>query len=287
MSYHREWKYCLVFMLAIPHLFPACRGETQVISHRGFPTAPENTIPAILHAIGQGCDIVEVDVRLTRDQRAILMHDPSVDRTTTGRGEVAELSFRQIRQFDAGIGFSEEFAGTPVPSLEEVLEAVEGRIGVYLDLKVTDVEKIVTLVQRAKAPPQIYYRTYLPHLAEEIRRLDSAAPIILSLERYSGNRVLMDSLFEDIPGLILTADLEEWDLEAVSYTKRLGQPVFIDLLGRRRSEKDFLRAIDFEPVAIQTDQPARLLRLLNREKGTRTPKMKVSTTSLSMKGGNE
>jgi len=63
-----------------------------VIAHRGAADeAPENTLPAIEAAIRMGCDIVEVDVRLSRDGKVVLIHDATVDRTTNGRGRVDEL----------------------------------------------------------------------------------------------------------------------------------------------------------------------------------------------------
>ncbi|MEO1009423.1 MAG: glycerophosphodiester phosphodiesterase family protein [Planctomycetota bacterium] len=108
-----------------------------VVAHRGAhrglgASAPENSIAAIEDAITMGCDMVEVDVRRTSDGRFVLMHDTTVDRTTTGSGYLHQLTLsevRRLRLLDA--------AGEPtdhaVPTLEEALEACRGRILINLD----------------------------------------------------------------------------------------------------------------------------------------------------------
>lgn len=98
-----------------------------IASHRGGgATAPENTLPAISAALAAGFDYVEVDVALTADGHAVLMHDASVDRTTDGHGRVAELTLAQIRTLDAGSWFDASFAGTTVPTFVEFLDVLAG-----------------------------------------------------------------------------------------------------------------------------------------------------------------
>ena len=63
------------------------------------------------------------------------MHDASVDRCTDGRGDVAAMTFAEIRKLDAGAKFGDAFRGTAVPAFEEVLEFARGKIGVYIDAK--------------------------------------------------------------------------------------------------------------------------------------------------------
>src|SRR5689334_13189345 len=106
------------------------------IAHRGEHLRnPENTVPAFREAIRLGADYIEVDVRTTADGKLVLMHDATVDRCTTGHGEVAKMTFDEIRALDAGIRKDPEFAGTKVPTFDEVLDLARGRIGVYVDVK--------------------------------------------------------------------------------------------------------------------------------------------------------
>lgn len=113
-------------------------GETAFIAgHRGgSAAAPENTLPAVRAAIARGFDYVEVDLTLTADGHAVLMHDATVDRTTDGTGRVADLTFAQVRALDAGAWFGAEFTGTRVPSADELLDVLEGsHVRAILDLK--------------------------------------------------------------------------------------------------------------------------------------------------------
>jgi glycerophosphoryl diester phosphodiesterase len=110
----------------------------QVIAHRGASAhAPENTLAAFRLAAELGAGFIETDLRVTREGRFVLRHDTRVNRTTSGRGRVADLAFDAVRRLDAGRWFGEEFAGEHVPSLEEAL-ALAGQLGlgIYLELKV-------------------------------------------------------------------------------------------------------------------------------------------------------
>lgn len=105
---------------------PRTPGEAAFIaSHRGgAATAPENTLPAIAAALAGGFDYVEVDVALTADRQPVLMHDATVDRTTDGHGRLSALTLDQVRTLDAGAWFDPVYAGTPVPTLDEFLDAL-------------------------------------------------------------------------------------------------------------------------------------------------------------------
>ncbi|WP_137846053.1 glycerophosphodiester phosphodiesterase family protein [Microbacterium sp. 2FI] len=103
-------------------------GEAAFIaSHRGGgASAPENTLPAIEAALAEGFDYVEVDVALTADGHAVLMHDATVDRTTDGHGPLSSLTLAEVRTLDAGSWFAPAYAGTPVPTLVEFLDLLAG-----------------------------------------------------------------------------------------------------------------------------------------------------------------
>jgi glycerophosphoryl diester phosphodiesterase len=92
------------------------------VAHRGHSIAyPENTLEAYRKAIELGVEMIECDVNITRDGMLVMMHDPSLDRTTTGSGLVSASTWEEIQQLDAGGKFKPEFAGARVPSTEETL----------------------------------------------------------------------------------------------------------------------------------------------------------------------
>lgn len=112
------------------------QGRTLVFAHRGArERAPENTLPAFEQAAVLGTDGVELDVQLSADGALVVIHDFSVDHTTDGTGRVAEKTLAELRQLDAGSWFAPQFAATRIPTLDEVFEALGGRLLINIELK--------------------------------------------------------------------------------------------------------------------------------------------------------
>ena len=89
-----------------------------ISAHRGFSAAaPENTLPALEAALAAGAHVAEIDVKLTKDGKLVLMHDFNLDRTTDGKGPVSSLTLAEIKELDAGRWFDGKFARTKVPTL--------------------------------------------------------------------------------------------------------------------------------------------------------------------------
>lgn len=112
-------------------------GRVHVCGHRGYSLHyPENTLPAFQAAKAAGATTVEIDVVLTADGEPIILHDLTVDRTTSGRGFAADLSLEQIRRLGAGVRFHPAFAGTKIPTVAEALGwAKADDMGVVLEIK--------------------------------------------------------------------------------------------------------------------------------------------------------
>jgi glycerophosphoryl diester phosphodiesterase len=126
------------------------RWRTLKIAHRGSSgTHPENTISAFLAAAQEGADMCELDVQSTRDGAVVVIHDETVDRTTDGRGAVADLALEEIQRLDAGIKFGESFRGQRIPTLDEVMKAVRGKLGLNIEIKEGAVERQVCRLMRS------------------------------------------------------------------------------------------------------------------------------------------
>jgi glycerophosphoryl diester phosphodiesterase len=107
--------------------------ERLVVAHRGASAAEtENTLPAFELAIAAGADVVEFDVRMSADGVAIVMHDPRVDRTTDGQGLVSELGIEDLRRLRIR---TRDGGTTVVPTLEQTLASLSGRVGVDVEIK--------------------------------------------------------------------------------------------------------------------------------------------------------
>ena len=113
-----------------------------MIGHRGaMACAPENTLLSIHKAMELGADWVEIDVHLV-DEHLIVIHDETLDRTTNGRGHLADYTFQEIRALDAGLG-------QKIPTLQEALEVTAGVVGLNIELKGNGTAKaLISLLEK-------------------------------------------------------------------------------------------------------------------------------------------
>ena len=129
--------------------------QAQITSHRGSSyEAPENTLPAIEKAIEDMADYVEIDVQETKDGVVVVYHDSSLRRITGDAGRIWEYTYGELLLMDFGGWFSEEYAGTQIPTLEQVLELCRGRIAINIELKADRVSE--TLVEKTLELVELY-----------------------------------------------------------------------------------------------------------------------------------
>lgn len=122
-----------------------------VVAHRGASGyAPENTFAAFDLARELGATGIETDVRATRDGALVLLHDETVDRTTGGSGPIADLSWAEVAQLDAGSWYAPEFAAQRIPRLEEVINRYLGDLVLCLELKADEAGEPLVRLLRAR-----------------------------------------------------------------------------------------------------------------------------------------
>jgi glycerophosphoryl diester phosphodiesterase len=120
-----------------------------VTGHRGaMGSEPENTLRSFRRAVREGCDEIELDLRVTVDGRLVVLHDATVDRTTDGSGAVADLTFDEVRALDAGLG-------EQVPTWAEAVAAVDVRFQAEVKAEAA----IPLLVESLRADPDLASRT--------------------------------------------------------------------------------------------------------------------------------
>lgn len=140
-----------------------------VVGHRGAAgILPENTLKGFRYAIELGCEYVECDVHLTRDDHLIVMHDETVDRTTNGTGAIRSLSFEEIRRLDAG-------EGEKVPTLDEVLALTRGKVQLLCELKGEGVEDAaVDVVLAYRMADEVVFTSFFPERIQRVKRRDAS-----------------------------------------------------------------------------------------------------------------
>ena len=157
-----------------------------VIAHRGACRyAPENTLASFRLAADQGADAIELDAKLSVDGVVMVIHDPTVDRTTGASGAVAALSRARLKQLDAGSFKAPQFAGEPIPTLEEVFAAVGQRL--LINVELTNyanpgdalVQKTVDLVRAFHLEEKIIFSSFHPLNLWRARRLLPQVPVAL------------------------------------------------------------------------------------------------------------
>ncbi len=151
----------------------------KVFAHRGAKAvAPENTLPAFAKAIELGADGVELDVQCSKDGVLVVMHNFTVDHTTDGRGRVDDLNVAELTKLDAGSHFGSSFAGVGVPTLEEVLALVGGKLHLNIEVKSEDsmggdeVEPLVALIHSGNLYDQVIVSSFNPITLLKLRHTD-------------------------------------------------------------------------------------------------------------------
>jgi len=170
------------------------RARPIIFAHRGSSShAPENTLAAFRFALDQGADGIELDAKLTADGRVVVMHDATLDRTTSGRGYVWKHTLAELRKLDAGSAFSAAFEGEPIPTLDEVLELAGNRLIVNIELsnystpRDSLVQTVCAVVRSHATRHQVLFSSFLPgNLARCARLMPEAPRGLLALPGWKG-----------------------------------------------------------------------------------------------------
>lgn len=136
------------------------------VAHRGYSSVnPENTLAAYASAMRAGADFVEIDIQTTADGVPVVMHDPTVDRTTNGTGEVALLDSAYVTGLEAGSWFSPAFAEQPVPTFQQMLDLMStGASDMLLEIKEResrdDVDRVIDMILAAGVGDRIVVQSF-------------------------------------------------------------------------------------------------------------------------------
>ncbi|QKS70875.1 glycerophosphodiester phosphodiesterase [Paenalkalicoccus suaedae] len=152
----------------------------QVIAHRGNKKYyPENTMVAFKSAANYPINGIECDIQLTRDRVPVIIHDPTLERTTNGVGRVADMSYKDISELDAGAPFSNEFSGEKIPSLEEFCAFInQTNLTFHLELKEQlesegFVKRVLEIVKQAGMIDKTVVSTFIHPYLKEVKEFDS------------------------------------------------------------------------------------------------------------------
>ena len=154
--------------------------EVQIAAHRGSSmAAPENTLAAVEQAILDGADYVEIDVRETADGVPVLLHDRDLRRVAGDERQIWEVRSAELADIDVGSSFDPAFAGEPMPTLEQVIEAVRGRAKLYIEIKPAPetpelVRRVIELLQAEDAVEGTIVASMSPAVLDAVHEQEPA-----------------------------------------------------------------------------------------------------------------
>jgi glycerophosphoryl diester phosphodiesterase len=157
-----------------------------LIAHRGLSAkAPENTLASFEQAAGiAGIDMVELDVRLTKDEEVIVLHDRTLQRTSTGNGPARNYSLEEIRRLDAGSWFHPKFAQQRIPTLREVFQKIGNRLWADVEIKSDFLhrespglmeERVLEVVRSCGMEERVLISSFNHQALSRIKRMKSSA----------------------------------------------------------------------------------------------------------------
>jgi len=252
----------VALMVGLAGPSPTAEQRTILTSaHRGeHHRHPENSLPAIQTAADAGMDYVELDIRTTSDGKLVLMHDPTVNRMTNGKGKVAEMSFAEIRALDLGARFPGQFPGLQVPTFDEALAlAQKDGIGIYVHTKQAAPEELVAAIERHDMGEHVLFfadNESDPHLLPEIARLRPAWKVMPE----AFNPAHVRELVETLRPKIIAFDNRDFDDATIAAAREANVGIFVDRLANNPAA--WQDAIDRGATGIQTDYPDELAAFL-------------------------
>ena len=220
----------------------------QLFAHRGGGRlAPENTLPGMQKALALRFSAVEFDVKLTRDNVSIVMHDDTLERTSNGVGALAELDYAQLAAVDAGSWKGEEFAGTPVPRFADVASfCVTGLLFANVEIKPCPGREKETGTQVAQETARYWQGERVPPLLSSFSEVALFAALQAAPE---------------IPrGLLIDTWLDDW-LVRLHALKAVSLNCDHTLLTTQRVAE--VHAAGFHVMAYTVNDPKRALQLLD------------------------
>ena len=254
-----------------------------VVAHRGdWRNYPENSLPAIESVIRMGVDVVELDVKMTKDSVLVLCHDQTIDRTTTGSGNIRDYTYEELLAFDLKRGHGIAIPGMKIPTLRQALEVCKDRIVVNVDHGYGYYDEVLAMTEELDMTDQVLIKSGKP-LSEVRKNFSEHArnmmymPVI-SVGSNSGWQLFKEYLNEPPLAFEICFDtLDErvesmaWDVN-VAGSKLWVNTIWASLCGGYDDDRAFDtdaatvygRILALGTSIIQTDRPEFLIRYLEK-----------------------
>ena len=222
----------------------------KVVCHRGVNNiAPENTIPSTHLTFAAGFSHVEVDVRETKDEKLVIIHDSTLDRTTNKLGKVSDICSSELKEIDAGSWFSDFFTGLQIPKLDDILEIVNFYNGkIYIEIKNADPERVWNKVCEYSLQKKCFFWSGDKKITERLATRFPEAKIMLRRKDFKTLEDILDNFSPSIIEYTMEDDLTEFDT-----LNKHNIETMIAFMGNDKNA--FLRLIEKRPNYVNLDAP--------------------------------
>ena len=241
---------------------PRAKHPFAITAHRGDHTVhPENSSAALEAAIRAGADFVELDLRTTRDNHIVVLHDRTVDRTTDGTGALQDLTLADARALilRPNPGTTAPRRPHRIPTFAEMLRAARGRIGFYLDCKEVDPEEAAALVRRHRVLDQsIVYAN--PDECVRWKKLVPEMPVMSSAPNRIRTPAELADWLDQYPVEVLDGSLPFHNSELVAAAHAHGAVVWPDCMHPSEGPALWDSARQMGVDGLQTDKPTEMVR---------------------------
>ena len=241
------------------------RGRPLVYGHRGFSAAaPMNTLAAFERAAEVGADGIELDVQLSADGHAVVIHDFSVDATTDGSGTVCDMTLAQLRSLDAGSWFGTEWRGCVIPTLGEVFAALGQRLLINVEIKTLPQQDdgielaVAREIRDAALEERVLVSSFNPFALKRFRAIMPQVPVAALSFRGMPPELLEHSLALDCEAR--HPEQTEVDEAFVSMARQDGQLINVWTVN------DVARALELKALGVDgivSDHPDKMLAALS------------------------
>jgi glycerophosphoryl diester phosphodiesterase len=239
------------------------KNSILVCAHRSFhKNSPENSLQSINDAIEANIDIVEIDIRTTKDSVLVLMHDKTIDRTTTGTGLVKDYTYFELQEFNLKI--SDSITPHKIPLVVDALKILKGKLIANLDLKAVDYKQLYQMLQELEMESDVISYIGKKEKILEMISIDSlyaVMPLVKTIEE-------MHYYYKNTKSPLQHFTIESFTEANMNWIHEKGELVFVNTLWAEDESfiegnlKPMDSVIALKPAMIQTDHPKLLVEYL-------------------------
>jgi glycerophosphoryl diester phosphodiesterase len=234
-----------------------------VIAHRGYHIyVPGNTIAAYKQAIAIGADYVEVDLRETKDEHLVVMHDATVNRMTSGKGKVKNLTYKDIKGLKIHGIMKGDHHIYHVPDFKQVLALCKGHINIYLDFKDANVTKTWRLIKAAGMENHVAVYINKKKQYGEWKKTAPQIPLIASIPEENVNVRQIDSFLGNKDIKIVD---NAYSPRIIKILHSKGIEAWLDTESEIEDASIWQKMLNMGADGLQTDHPRRVIQYLERQ----------------------